>query len=62
MEARWLSWITALSPLVIVLLGPILYALWHNVKVIRENELHEIHLKLSRIEEKLDRHLEWHSQ
>ena len=39
---------------------PLVLAVWRNLNRIRENDMHEITERLRRIEEKLDRHLEWH--
>ena len=39
---------------------PLGLAIWRNLSRIRENDMHEITTRLVRIEEKLDRHLEWH--
>ncbi len=58
------EWVTFAGVLVAVLaiVVTIFSLLWRRMNHMRDNDLHGIRDRLDWIEEKLDKHLQWHSE
>ena len=56
--APWIQVALAILTLIVIgLIGPLI----RRLVAVRSEELHMLHASLDRIENKIDRHIEWHS-
>lgn len=65
----WLPWVNVTLSAISLLLFAIVLPMLRYLQQIRQNELHtiqrsldEIHADVRSIEQKIDRHLQWHSE
>lgn len=65
----WLPWVNVTLSAISLLLFAIVLPMLRYLRQIRQNELHtiqrsldEIHADVRSIEQKIDRHLQWHSE